>query len=206
MCAPRALFFTATFHHRLRLHRMATSLDEKPSEKQVRAMMASLHDKLQSKYGNSDAVAMMVESLKLDVRRKTTREDVLRLVGASVKEMADQLKLPDDTLMAGRLQFRCLVCNHSLPQMHDGMAEKVVHAGLTPESSAHQPSAAPQMFKQPNQLVLATYPNGRAGALRPLQRHQGPAGDPLQGDGTAHGRADPDRDPHRAPQVLHEVP
>ena len=164
--------------------RMATSLDEKPSEKQVRAMMASLHDKLQSKYGNSDAVAMMVESLKLDVRRKTTREDVLRLVGASVKEMADQLKLPDDTLMAGRLQFRCLVCNHSLPQMHDGMAEKVVHAGLTPESSAHQPSAVPQMFKQPNQLVLATYPNGRAGALRPLQRHQGPAtpmGAPVDG-------------------------
>ena len=90
---------------------MATSLDEKPSEKQVRAMMASLHDKLQSKYGNSDAIAMMVESLKLDVRRKTTRDDVLRLVGASVKEMADQLKLPDDTLMAGRLQYRCLVCS-----------------------------------------------------------------------------------------------
>ena len=60
---------------------MATSLDEKPSEKQVRAMMASLHDKLQSKYGNSDAIAMMVESLKLDVRRKTDGDDVLRLVG-----------------------------------------------------------------------------------------------------------------------------
>ena len=91
--------------------RVTATLDEKPSEKQVRAMMASLHDKLQSKYGNSDAIAMMVESLKLDVRRKTTRDDVLRLVGASVKEMADQLKLPDDTLMAGRLQFRCLVCS-----------------------------------------------------------------------------------------------
>ena len=53
--------------------RLTSTLDEKPSEKQVRAMMASLHDKLQSKYGNSDAIAMMVENLKLDVRRKTNR-------------------------------------------------------------------------------------------------------------------------------------
>ena len=65
----------------------ATSLDEKPSEKQVRAMMASLHDKLQSKYGNSDAIAMMVESLKLDVRRKTTRDDVLRLLRTTREDM-----------------------------------------------------------------------------------------------------------------------
>jgi hypothetical protein len=153
--------------------RLTSTLDEKPSEKQVRAMMASLHDKLQSKYGNSDAIAMMVENLKLDVRRKTNRDDVLRLVGASVKEMADQLKLPDDTLMAGRLQYRCLTCNHSLPQMHDNMAEKVIHAGVAPVSSTQAaPGPVPQMFKQPNQLVLATYPNGRAGALRPLQRQQ----------------------------------
>jgi hypothetical protein len=165
--------------------RVTATLDEKPSEKQVRAMMASLHDKLQSKYGNSDAIAMMVESLKLDVRRKTTRDDVLRLVGASVKEMADQLKLPDDTLMAGRLQFRCLVCNHALPQMHDNMAEKVIHAGVTPESSAREPSAVPTMFRQPNQLVLATYPNGRAGALRPLQRQQAASVPTMGADGTA---------------------
>ena len=75
--------------------------------------------------------------------------------------------------MAGRLQYRCLTCNHTLPQMHDNMAEKVIHAGVAPVSSTQAaPGPVPQMFKQPNQLVLATYPNGRAGALRPLQRQQ----------------------------------
>ena len=61
--------------------RLTSVLDEKPSEKQVRAMMASLHDKLQSKYGNSDAIAMMVENMKLEMRKKTSRDDCLRLVG-----------------------------------------------------------------------------------------------------------------------------
>lgn len=128
-------------------------------------MMASLHDKLQSKYGNSDAIAMMVENMKLEMRKKTSRDDCLRLVGISVKEMADSLKLPDDTMMAGRLQYRCLSCNHSSALMHDDVADKVIHAGLSTV-----PSSVSQMFQPQNQLVLATYPNGRAGALRPLQR------------------------------------
>ena len=37
----------------------------------------------------------------------------------------------------------------------------------------------------PNQLVLATYPNGRAGALRPLQRQQAASVPTMGADGTA---------------------
>ena len=30
----------------------------------------------------------------------------------------------------------------------------------------------PQTYENPNQLILASYPNGRGGALRPLQRQE----------------------------------
>lgn len=40
--------------------------------------------------------------------------------------MAELLKIPDDGLMVGKLQYRCLACNGPTNKLHDCLAEKMV--------------------------------------------------------------------------------
>ena len=155
---------------------------------QVEELVSGLQDKVLGKWsGASDALLMIIEAMKMDVRRKTTRNDVMRLIAASLKEMGDVMRVPDDTLMAGT--SRCLACN-SLGGMTKSAADPVYSGALPMVPSTYAPSASGISFnsstdrtgKRPNphQLILASYPNGRGGALRPLQTHASPMV-PVQG-------------------------
>ena len=180
--------------HDKELQKLARSLEGKPSENAVQGIVEALIEEASigkgAGGGSSEMIAMMVENLRLDLRNKTSRSDVLRLTAAIVEQMSSQLQ-PSDTLMAGTVPLRCISCGqHTKGSMHKDVAEKVVHDGLNPNG---QPGgqqqvngSVKQMHKKPhNQLVMATYPNGRAGALRPLQP-QGMPQHNLSATGTRH--------------------
>ena len=180
--------------HDKELQKLARSLEGKPSENAVQGIVEALIEEASigkgAGGGSSEMIAMMVENLRLDLRNKTSRSDVLRLTAAIVEQMSSQLQ-PSDTLMAGTVPLRCISCGqHTKGSMHKDVAEKVVHDGLNPNG---QPGgqqqvngSVKQMHKKPhNQLVMATYPNGRAGALRPLQP-QGMPQQNLSATGTRH--------------------
>jgi len=72
----------------------------------VREMVGKLEVAMKTAVGSSEATAALLQSLKMEVKSKTTRSDVLGLVVARLEEMADLLKIPEDGLMAGKLQYR----------------------------------------------------------------------------------------------------
>jgi hypothetical protein len=43
-----------------------------------------------------------------------------------LEDMADLLRIPEDGLMLGKLQYRCLSCNGPTSKLHDALAEKMV--------------------------------------------------------------------------------
>ena len=70
------------------------------------------------------------------------------------------------SLSLSRRSFRCLSCNQTLPHMHGSPAKTVPHKALSPVSSTFADSRRPYLVE--NGVVLAQYPHGRQGALRPM--------------------------------------
>ena len=145
---------------------LTSQISEKPSEEQIEDMLRGMETTLSAQFGDSRAIQIILENLKLDLRRKVTRNEVLDFVKSSIDQVKDKMKMPDDMLMAGKTNFRCLSCNQTLPHMHGTPAKKVPHKALSPVSSTFANSRRPYMVE--NGIVLATYPHGRAGALRPM--------------------------------------
>jgi hypothetical protein len=97
--------------------------------------------------------------MKHKLNEKPAKNTVRALVEAKIREAKNSLQAPDDTLMLGVTQARCLSCNQEYPHVHGERAKPVLH-GLAPVSST-----------VPDHKILnasAQYPHGRAGALRPL--------------------------------------
>lgn len=146
------------------------ALDGTPNETTVRSMLSSLQDRIISKVGGANAtLAGEIAHIKRDLPRKVAREDVLRMLAKGIKEVSEKLKSPDDSLMVGRVPYRCISCNQPTG-MHGKQADKVVHAGLSPVSS----TLPPDQHQRQSVVVQASYSTGRAGALRPLQRQSAP--------------------------------
>ena len=183
--------------HDMELAKLARSLENKTSEAAVHDIVSALVSQAQLSRsrtpgaggGPVDSVlAAVVENLRLDMRGKTSRADVLRLTAAVVEQMSAQLAPPpNDTLMAATVPLRCISCGQvdRRQGMHNNVAEHIVHDGLTSDggvapqqrrAGAPQGGGGPRQThaKRSNQLVMATYPNGRAGALRPLQPQGAP--------------------------------
>ena len=182
--------------HDVELAKLARSLENKTSETAVHDIVSALVSQAQLSRsrtpgagGPADSVlAAVVENLRLDMRGKTSRADVLRLTAAVVEQMSAQLAPQNDTLMAATFPLRCISCGQvdRRQGMHGSVAERIVHDGLTSDGGVapqQRRAGAPQgggprqtHAKRSNQLVMATYPNGRAGALRPLQPQGAPMG------------------------------
>lgn len=152
----------------------------------------------------------LFEMLKYEMRRKTTRGDVLRLVHSHLKQVAEVIER-EFNVLRGQLVVQSA---HSTAQRHYerlgaeasimsssssvgggslNAGQRVQHKRVfrggmqagngganargPPEikqlltGSAKKKAEVPQTFSpRQNQLVLASYPNGRGGALRPLHR------------------------------------
>ena len=156
----------------------------------------------------------LFEVLKYEMRRKTTREDVLRLVNAHLKQVAEVIER-EFNVLRGQIVMQSV---QSLAQRHydrlgseaslmstsssvgggslnasQRVAHKRVFRGgmqagngganargppdvkeLSMMGVGNRRTEVPQTFSpRQNQLVLASYPNGRGGALRPLHRQLG---------------------------------
>ena len=68
-----------------RLSRIASAVDEKPSESQVRAMMRQLDANLRIHCGDGAALAVLVERIHGELTRKVGRRDVIRLINVAVE-------------------------------------------------------------------------------------------------------------------------
>ena len=128
--------------------------------------LRTLQTELSAQFGDSRALQIILENLKLDLRRKVSKQEVLGYVKSTMDGIKDRMTKPDDLLMAGKTGFRCLSCNQTLPHMHGTPAKTVPHKALSPVSSTFAESRRPYMVE--NGVVLATYPHGRSGALRPM--------------------------------------
>ena len=156
----------------------------------------------------------LFEVLKYEMRRKTTRADVLRLVNSHLKQVAEVIER-EFNVLRGQIVMQSV---QSLAQRHydrlgseaslmsssssvgggslnasQRVAHKRVFRGgmqagngganargppdvkeLSMMGAARRRTEVPQTFSpRQDQLVLASYPNGRGGALRPLHRQVG---------------------------------
>ena len=171
--------------HDRELAKLARSLEDKTSENTVHGIVEALLQDASIKPdgggggATSDLLAMMVEQLKLDLRNKTSRADVLRLSASLMEQMTQQMMhqmVPPDNVMAGTQPLRCISCGQQpMGGMHKEVAERVVHDGISNVGLLGPVAPVKKVHaNRGNQLIMATYPNGRAGALRPLQPQGAP--------------------------------
>ena len=172
--------------HDRELAKLARSLEDKTSENTVHGIVEALLQDASIKSdggggggATSDLLAMMVEQLKLDLRNKTSRADVLRLSASLMEQMTQQMMhqmVPPDNVMAGTQPLRCISCGQQpMGGMHKEVAQRVVHDGISNVGLLGPVAPVKKVHaNRGNQLIMATYPNGRAGALRPLQPQGAP--------------------------------
>ncbi|KAK7249600.1 hypothetical protein SO694_00004057 [Aureococcus anophagefferens] len=176
-----------------RLSRIASAVDEKPSESQVRAMMRQLDAIHGSTAATGARRAVLVERIHGELTRKVGRRDVIRLINVAV-EGAEGAWRARPRAGPRRGRRRWAVMGLSLDSIA-GLAAPPAALGEPggpllhplhvkqrgrPSFPANQPDLKPAPTARahakqasatpPNQLILASYPNGRPGALRALQR------------------------------------
>ncbi|GMI48822.1 hypothetical protein TrCOL_g8053 [Triparma columacea] len=142
---------------------LTSRLSEQPSKEELKSMMDAFQSQLNELTDttgySSNRIQIIIEDMKHKLNEKPAKNTVRALVEAKIKEAKNSLQAPDDTLMFGVTQARCLSCNQEYPHVHGERAKPVLH-GLAPVSST-----------VPDHKLLnatAQYPHGRAGALRPL--------------------------------------
>ena len=109
--------------------------DRAAAEEELKQHLGARGDRLEQQLGADTAhLDAQLDQLRLQVQRKTTREDVSRLVLKGIREVSERLKQPDDSLMIGSLNYRCIGCNQTVGNVHAKISDKVVHAGLNPVS------------------------------------------------------------------------
>ena len=67
-------------------------LADRPGEEQIADMMKTLEADLAERFGDSRTIQIILENLKLDLRKKTTKTDVLGLVNGVVEVSETELR------------------------------------------------------------------------------------------------------------------
>jgi hypothetical protein len=158
------------------LQRISQELAERPSERDINNMLVDIEASLSQQFGSSRTLQLIMDNLKIDLRRKVTRSEVMSLVAQSVESARAGFQPPDDQLMIGKIPVRCLGCNQTMNKMHNSKATKVLHMNLSPVSATVSPNgnsirrSNTQPYLLEDGVVVGTFTRGRQGALRPLQR------------------------------------
>ena len=92
---------------------LSKELGEKPDQESIGDMLKELESTLAARFGDSRTIQIILENLKLDLRKKTTKNDVMGLMSKVMDDIQNKMALPDDNLMAGHIPYRCLCCNGS---------------------------------------------------------------------------------------------
>ncbi len=167
-----------------KLEQLEKQLSDTPSEKDIEKMLNDLSMSVNSQLGDSRTFQILIENMKLDLRRKVTKTEVMSFVRSSIEDVRERLQPPDDALMIGRSPLRCICCNQQYPTMHSSPAKFLPHRSLNPVSATlADRTHLPHLVE--NTVVLATYPHGRSGALRPMGLQSTPGVPLLNAGGVA---------------------
>jgi hypothetical protein len=157
-------------------HAMAI-LNELPDIDKVRGLVQESRDEVAKAVDEvTGALKLNLEGVRRDVARRTSREDVLRMLAKALREAMDRLRPHDDALMIGRAPVRCIACNSVQSNVHNEKAAKVIHGALSPTSATMPKDNHSRMnnVKAHRVVIQASYATGRAGALRPLVQSSTP--------------------------------
>ncbi len=168
---------------------LSAMIGERPTDQQITSMLAELETALKLQFGDSRTIQTIIENLKMDLRRKVTKKEVLSILGTSMDEVTEKLRNPDDTLMIGRIPARCLSCNQTVP-MHKSRAKTVNHKMMSPISSTFADSGRGQYLVENGVVVMAKNASGRGGALKPLGLRS-PPGIPLNNQAVSNRASSP---------------
>jgi len=150
------------------IEKLTSKLSDKPDQEQINRMIADLEETLSQRNGHDHTIQMILENIKIELRQRMTRTEVLSLVKHLLDEAKQGLRSTKESLMVGRVPYRCLGCNQTFPNGVNGrVAQKVNHKSL-PSSGGYM---ATGLYSQKRQGRI----RGRLGALRPLQLSHIPA-------------------------------
>ena len=166
---------------RLDLDRVAAENDDKPTTHLVETMLGALGEDLRADLdGASSKLTTAIDNITRSSNRSVSKDDVVALIAHHASNILNAHQPPDDTMMVGALQYRCLGCAKLNGNVHGVHADKVVHSGLRPIPSTqapphpYRPNGTTSVDSSPQHLA-AYATAGRGGALRPLRRHVPPS-------------------------------
>mmetsp|Transcript_12736 Transcript_12736/g.27104 ORF Transcript_12736/g.27104 Transcript_12736/m.27104 type:complete len:894 (-) Transcript_12736:2226-4907(-) len=111
---------------------LASKLDEKPSQDQIDLMMKKIEHSMAERLGADNTLQLIMENLRLEMKQKMTKKEVLALVKYAFSEAKVGIQNTKSTLMIGRTSYKCLGCNQSFPGVNGSRAPKVNHDALPP--------------------------------------------------------------------------
>jgi len=156
--------------------RCSNQLAERPDQDQINGMLQELEDALQQRLGGTgQTVRIILNNMKSELKQKVTRDEVMNAVGRMIGDAKQGVQNNRETLMIGRVPYRCLGCNQAYPGGVNGrMARKVNHRALPSSSGGLH---AYRLSSSSHLRVNGGFGKGGGGgggsALKPLQLSHG---------------------------------
>ena len=69
---------------------LTAQISERPSETEVERMLSGMQTELKAQFGDSRAIQIILENLKMDLRRKVTKGEVLGYVKSTMDGIKDR--------------------------------------------------------------------------------------------------------------------
>ncbi len=142
---------------------LASKLEEKPSQDQIELMMKKIEHAMAERLGADNTLQLIMENLRLEMKQKMTKQEVLTLVKHAFSEAKVGIQNTKSTLMIGRTSYKCLGCNQSFPGVNGIRAPKVNHDALppavplTPNVSSYHRGSSIRRSTRPVQSFRSVY-------------------------------------------------
>jgi hypothetical protein len=141
---------------------LTSKLKDKPSQHQIDSMLRDLESTMSERLGQDQTLQLIIENMKIgehlsialicqnigstlskltimmhravtELKQRLTRGEVLNLIKNAFSEAKLGIQNTKDSLMVGRMPYKCLGCSQSFPSGVNGLrAPKVNHDSLPP--------------------------------------------------------------------------
>ncbi|KAL3796650.1 hypothetical protein HJC23_009950 [Cyclotella cryptica] len=143
---------------------LVSQLAEKPSQAQIQSMLQNLEANMFERIGQDNELQLLIENLKQDMSQRMTRGEVVKLIENVLKKAKQEIQNTKDTLMIGRIPYKCIGCNQAFPEGVNGArAPKVNHDSLPPSQGFN----VPPILHPANKKSLRPLQTRRSVQIRP---------------------------------------